>query len=64
MTRLGPFILLAALLFTGPAQAGVIFLDDYENLTLYDVITDVLRTPTLGYSAIWIEPHGFAIRPR
>jgi hypothetical protein len=60
MTRLGPFILLAVLLFTWPVQAGVIFLDDYENLTLDDVITDELRTPAVGppNSAIWIEPQG------
>jgi hypothetical protein len=60
MKRLGPFILLAALFFAPPAQAGLIFLDDYENLTLYDVITDVFRDPTVGpaNSAIWIEPHG------
>jgi hypothetical protein len=60
MKRLYPFILLAALLFARPAQAEVIFLDDYENLNLYDVITGGLRTPTVGpvNSAIWIEPHG------
>jgi len=63
MKRLGPFILFAALFFAPPAQAGLIFLDDYEGLTVGQTITGVIRTPSVGppNSAGWIEPTGSAV---
>jgi hypothetical protein len=43
-----------------PARAALIFLDDFEGDSLNAVITNVVRTPTVGPSdsAGWVNPHG------
>ena len=58
--RLSVFLLLTAIIFASPAQGGLIFLDDYEGVPMHQVITDVLRNPTVGpaNSAIWIKNVG------
>ena len=43
-----------------PARAALIFLDDFEGDGLNAVITNAVRTPTVGApdSAGWVSPHG------
>lgn len=62
MKKLYAFILLSALLSGSRAQAGLIFLDDYEGMSINAPLTDIFRTPTLGpaNSASWFSAAGSA----
>ncbi|MBI5583322.1 MAG: hypothetical protein HY892_05835 [Deltaproteobacteria bacterium] len=53
-------ILVGTLSLEPQARAALIFLDDFEGDGLNAVITNVVRTPTVGPagSAGWVNPHG------
>jgi len=56
----GLSVLVAIFSLALPARAALIFLDNFEGDGLNTVITDVVRTPTVGPSdsAGWVSPHG------